>query len=176
MTCRTKVHTREELLHRTMDSAAYILEHPKMVQRPVKSCLERASIATRGGNMNSYKMYLIKCSNKCIGLILSFIFPCAPSNRDSAAKVRDKKRLGNHEHFRFFRFSCILNIKEQNNDCINDVQHYGNKIKKNKLYKISNTENTTGRPTIILNSSSLITFLECLVAPDSPSFPHSTLL
>jgi hypothetical protein len=34
----------------------------------------------------------------------------------------------------FFRFSCILNIKEQNNYCINYVLQYRNNIK-NKLHK-----------------------------------------
>jgi hypothetical protein len=40
MTYRTKVHTREELLHQIMDAAAYIQEHPKMIQWAVNSCLE----------------------------------------------------------------------------------------------------------------------------------------
>jgi hypothetical protein len=39
MTYRIKVHTRDELLHQIMD-AAYIQEHPEMVQWAVNSGLE----------------------------------------------------------------------------------------------------------------------------------------
>jgi hypothetical protein len=35
----------------------------------------------------------------------------------------------------FFIFSCLLNIKEQKNDCINNVSRYGNKIKKIRCIK-----------------------------------------
>jgi hypothetical protein len=45
MTYRTKVHMREALLHQIMD-AAYIREHPKMIQQTVNSKLCCARLCT----------------------------------------------------------------------------------------------------------------------------------
>jgi hypothetical protein len=42
MTDRTKEHTKEELLHKIMDAAAYIIEHPQMIRWAAHYCLERA--------------------------------------------------------------------------------------------------------------------------------------
>jgi hypothetical protein len=55
MTYKTKLRTREELLHRIMDAAAYIREHLKMIQRAVISCLEQA-LKTVVDILNSYKI------------------------------------------------------------------------------------------------------------------------
>jgi hypothetical protein len=51
MIYRTKVHTREELLHRIMDAAAYTRTH-RNDSTAVNSCLERARlcIGNRGGH------------------------------------------------------------------------------------------------------------------------------
>jgi hypothetical protein len=52
MTHRTKVHTREELLHRIVNVAAYIQDHPEVIQHGESTCLERARlrIEKRGGH------------------------------------------------------------------------------------------------------------------------------
>jgi hypothetical protein len=49
MTCKSKVHSKKELLHRIMAAAAYI--HPEMFEPSVNSCFKRArlSIEGRGG-------------------------------------------------------------------------------------------------------------------------------
>jgi hypothetical protein len=44
MTYRTKVHTREELLHQIMNNAAYIQRHSEMIQWAVNSHLEQARL------------------------------------------------------------------------------------------------------------------------------------
>jgi hypothetical protein len=75
MIYRTKVHTRGKVGHRSMDAAAYVREHPKMIQRTVHCCLERARLCTETIS-NSYKMYLIKFRNEVTSLILSLIVPC----------------------------------------------------------------------------------------------------
>jgi hypothetical protein len=78
MIYRTKVHMREEQLHRIMDAAAHILEHPEIIRWAVNSCLERARlcIETVADILNSYNMYLIKCGTKIIRALLSFTYPC----------------------------------------------------------------------------------------------------
>jgi hypothetical protein len=78
ITHKTKVHTREGLLNLIMDAADCIQEQPKIIQRAVNSCSEwaRQWIETVVNILNSYKMYLIKCSNKFNWLIPLFIFLC----------------------------------------------------------------------------------------------------
>jgi hypothetical protein len=41
VTYRTNVHTTDKLGYRIMDAAAYIRDHPEMIERAVNCCLER---------------------------------------------------------------------------------------------------------------------------------------
>lgn len=65
MTYLTRVHAREEFLHRVVDAAAYKREYPEMIQRVINSCSERARPPNENvaDILNSYMMYLIKFSN-----------------------------------------------------------------------------------------------------------------
>jgi hypothetical protein len=49
---RNQKHTREQLLRRTVNAAAYIREHPEMMQRAVNFWLHqaRSCIENRGGH------------------------------------------------------------------------------------------------------------------------------
>jgi hypothetical protein len=77
MICRTKTHTTHKLPYRTVDVGACKGQHPKIIQRAVHSCLEpaRRGLKTAADILNSCKMYLTKCNNKCIELIRSLVFP-----------------------------------------------------------------------------------------------------
>jgi RecB family endonuclease NucS len=58
MTHRIKVHKRQELLHGVMDVAAYIREHPEMIQRAVTVVWNEQACAlkTVADILNSYKI------------------------------------------------------------------------------------------------------------------------
>jgi len=77
MTYRDKLQKRQRLLHWIMD-AAYIREHPEMIQRKERCSLKQKRLCTEnpGTHFEQLYTYLIKCINKFKRLILLFIFPC----------------------------------------------------------------------------------------------------
>jgi hypothetical protein len=88
MTCRTEVHTRQELLHQIwMLLRTY--ETPRN-DSAGSSLLPGTSEAVHWNLCrvisNSYKMYLVKCSSKFIRLVLCFYLR-APWNRHSFAVI-----------------------------------------------------------------------------------------
>jgi hypothetical protein len=80
-TCRTKVHTRDELLHQIMNVAAYIREHLEMIQPEVRGLFvwntQGCAFKTAQNILKSYNINLVKCINKFVWFILPFISSCA---------------------------------------------------------------------------------------------------
>jgi hypothetical protein len=74
---RIKAHTREELLHRTVDAAAYIREHIETIQRAENCCLERARVCSKNrvDICSSYKTCLVKFIYKFLWIILVYFSP-----------------------------------------------------------------------------------------------------
>jgi hypothetical protein len=95
MTCRTKVHTRKELLHRIVDAAANIQEHREVIQWRVNWCLERESLCVwkRRPTSEQFQTCPLKSSNQFMWLILSFIFSLrVPWNRHSSAQAGNRTK------------------------------------------------------------------------------------